>query len=148
MPYAIQSILYASDLSPEAPFVFRHAVGLAHEFGAKLHAITVYRTGITLPEDREEDKPHPGEDVLNTRVNEFDEKYPDYEVRKVLATVKELGGDPAKVILEMADELSADVIVMGSRGHNALEEVLLGSVSHKVQMKSKIPVFLVPIDRE
>ena len=69
-------------------------------------------------------------------------------MRKVLATVKELGGDPAKVILEMADELSADVIVMGSRGHNALEEVLLGSVSHKVQMKSKIPVFLVPIDRE
>jgi nucleotide-binding universal stress UspA family protein len=148
MPYAIKSILYASDLSPEAPVVFRHAVGLAHEFGAKLHVVTVYRKGISLPEDKEEDQPHPGEDVLNTRIKEFDQKFPDYEVHKVLATVKELAGEPAKVILEMATELSADLIVLGSRGHNALEEVLLGSVSHKVLMKSKIPVFLVPFDRE
>jgi nucleotide-binding universal stress UspA family protein len=41
----------------------------------------------------------------------------------------------------------ADVIVMGSRGHSTIGELLLGSVAHKVTMKADIPVMLVPIDR-
>mgnify|MGYP002146810237 CR=1 FL=1 len=38
----------------------------------------------------------------------------------------------------------ADVIVMGSRGHSTIGELLLGSVAHKVTMKADIPVMLVP----
>ncbi|WP_254050868.1 universal stress protein [Zoogloea sp. LCSB751] len=41
MAYQIKSILYASDLTPRSPAVFRHAVGLATRFEAKLHAMTV-----------------------------------------------------------------------------------------------------------
>ncbi|MFU2488678.1 universal stress protein [Thauera sp. WH-1] len=39
------------------------------------------------------------------------------------------------------------MIVMGSRGHSAIGELLLGSVAHKVTMKADVPVVLVPIDR-
>ena len=38
----------------------------------------------------------------------------------------------------------ADVIVMETRGHTVMGEVLLSSVAHKVIHKSTIPVMLVP----
>lgn len=41
-------------------------------------------------------------------------------------------GDPAKSILSSADEEKADMIVMGARGLNDLEGLLMGSASHKV----------------
>ena len=41
-------------------------------------------------------------------------------------------GDPALRVLHHADDVSADLIVMGSRGLGRLAELVLGSVSHKV----------------
>ena len=41
-------------------------------------------------------------------------------------------GDPAKEILNIANEEHADIIVMGRRGLGDLAGLLLGSVSHKV----------------
>jgi nucleotide-binding universal stress UspA family protein len=41
-------------------------------------------------------------------------------------------GDPAKVILQVASDNKAHMIVMGSRGHSDLTGLMLGSVSHKV----------------
>ncbi|QGQ98713.1 universal stress protein [Paenibacillus psychroresistens] len=52
-------------------------------------------------------------------------------------------GNPAKVILEQADETHCDLIVIGSRGHSGIKEFMLGSVSHNVVMHSKIPVLIV-----
>src|SRR5262245_5188150 len=40
-----------------------------------------------------------------------------------------LQGDPASQIVEHADEIGADLIVVGSRGHGAVASALLGSVS-------------------
>ena len=41
-------------------------------------------------------------------------------------------GDPAAVILDVADNEKADLIVMGSRGLGALKSLMVGSVSQKV----------------
>jgi len=49
---------------------------------------------------------------------------------------------PARAILEAAE--SADLVVMGSRGHGALKGVLLGSVSQKVLHHASCPVVIVP----
>lgn len=156
MNYAIKSVLYASDLSPRSPMVFRHAVGIAQRFNAKLHAITVSRPGIKpslLDFGGEENAEqlsaadNPSLELLLRRIAVFDQAHPEYQVNNFLASTKALEGDPAKVILEVAKEVSADIIVMGSRGHSALDEILLGSVAHKVTTKTTIPVFLVPFDR-
>jgi nucleotide-binding universal stress UspA family protein len=41
-------------------------------------------------------------------------------------------GSPAQVIVSMAEEQKADLIVMGARGLGPIKEWLLGSVSHRV----------------
>lgn len=41
-------------------------------------------------------------------------------------------GDPAQAIVKQAEQIGADMIVMGSRGLSDIKGLLLGSVSHKV----------------
>ena len=156
MRYSIKSILYTSDLTPRSPVVFRHAVGLAQRFEADLHGVSVIRPGIGLPHDdlieehlaQIQASHNPAEELFWRRIHTFDQAHPEYDVLKYMRKVQVLDGDPAKVILDVAKEVQANLIVMGSRGHNVMEELILGSVSHKVMLKTTIPVVLVPFDRE
>jgi nucleotide-binding universal stress UspA family protein len=52
-------------------------------------------------------------------------------------------GDTASVILAMAQKESADLILMGSRGLGAIQEHLLGSVSHRVATHAPCPTLIV-----
>ncbi|MDB6181404.1 universal stress protein [Paracoccus fistulariae] len=52
-------------------------------------------------------------------------------------------GQPARTIVQVAQEKGCDLIVVGSRGLGATESYLLGSVSHKVTGIAKCPVMVV-----
>jgi nucleotide-binding universal stress UspA family protein len=47
-------------------------------------------------------------------------------------------------ILEVAEETDAELIVMGTRGHTAVQSALLGSVSNGVVHHTERPVLIVP----
>ncbi|HWT24328.1 MAG TPA: universal stress protein, partial [Solirubrobacteraceae bacterium] len=49
-----------------------------------------------------------------------------------------------RALLDLADELDAGVIVMGSRGRSAFAAALLGSVSSGVLHHAARPVLVVP----
>jgi nucleotide-binding universal stress UspA family protein len=49
-------------------------------------------------------------------------------------------GDAAAVIVRTAAETTEDLIVMATRGHHGLSEMLLGSVTHKVLTCARCPV--------
>ncbi|GAA4052878.1 universal stress protein [Nonomuraea soli] len=51
-----------------------------------------------------------------------------------------------KTIVEVADELGSDVIVIGSRGLKGIPSLLLGSVSNHVLHHSKRPTLIVKGD--
>ena len=55
-------------------------------------------------------------------------------------------GQPAAEILRLAEELPADLIVVGSMGRTGLSRFLLGSVAEKVVRNSKVPVLVVQGD--
>ncbi len=55
-----------------------------------------------------------------------------------------LKGDAARLILEKADELAADLVVVGSHGHGLLHKVFLGSVSEAVIRHARCNVMIVP----
>ena len=53
-------------------------------------------------------------------------------------------GGPARGIVEIADRNDADMIVSGTRGHNALAGLLLGSVAERLIQIAKRPTLAVP----
>ena len=61
-----------------------------------------------------------------------------------LAFEREIGtGDPAQMLLAIAQRCGCQAIVMGARGRGALQSVLLGSVSSAVLQASTLPVTIV-----
>lgn len=52
-------------------------------------------------------------------------------------------GDPARCILEEADEHPTDLIVMTTHGRTGLRRFLLGSVAEKIARHAPCPVLLV-----
>lgn len=59
-------------------------------------------------------------------------------IRKVIEIA-----NPAQLILDSANNLAADLAVIGARGRSRLSEAVLGSVSHRVLMHSSRPTLIV-----
>lgn len=62
--------------------------------------------------------------------------------KTIQTIVKE--GDFADVILMTAQEVKADIIVVGSHSRKWLENIVMGSVTEKVLHNTSIPLFIVP----
>ena len=56
---------------------------------------------------------------------------------------KTIAGKESSEIINFAMKNKFDIIVIGARGIGSVKEVFLGSVSHAVVQKSKIPVLIV-----
>lgn len=61
----------------------------------------------------------------------------------VAAEIRILKGDPGPSIVKYVNENQFDLVVIGSRGLNSLQEMVLGSVSHKVAKRVHCPVMIV-----
>ena len=79
-------------------------------------------------------------DVRKKRVSEVEEKAVKAGV-KFKTTI--LQGEPGPALVKYANENKIDLIVLGSRGLNALQELVLGSVSHKIAKRANCPVMIV-----
>ena len=56
----------------------------------------------------------------------------------------QLTGAPVSNILTQAEKYAADYIVMGSHGHTAFYDLLVGSTTHGVLLRAHCPVVIVP----
>lgn len=54
-----------------------------------------------------------------------------------------LRGEPGPMIVDHANKKQVDLTIIGSRGLNGLQEMVLGSVSHKIAKRVKSPVLIV-----
>jgi nucleotide-binding universal stress UspA family protein len=51
-------------------------------------------------------------------------------------------GTPEKEILGLAEEISADLILLGTHGHTGIERLLLGSVAEEIMHRARCPVLV------
>ena len=64
----------------------------------------------------------------------------------VEATTHQLSGDPADALLSLADDVDADLLVVGSRGMHGARRFLLGSVSSRCAHHADRSILIVHTD--
>lgn len=64
--------------------------------------------------------------------------------RGVPVRVVHLSGPAVPLIIDQARKLRADMIVIGSHGHTAFYDLLVGSTAHGVLKRATCPVLVVP----
>ncbi len=60
----------------------------------------------------------------------------------------QLVGGPIPLIIEQAKKVSADYVVMGSHGHTAFYDLLVGSTTHGVLTRASCPVIIIPAPQQ
>ncbi|OLO38960.1 universal stress protein [Alkalihalophilus pseudofirmus] len=65
------------------------------------------------------------------------------EASGVQYEIKTLHGEPGPTVVDYANQHEFDCVLLGSRGLNRLQSMVLGSVSHKVAKRVKSPVMIV-----
>jgi nucleotide-binding universal stress UspA family protein len=59
-----------------------------------------------------------------------------------------LRGEPAGVLVEVAVQLDADLLVVGRRGRGGIVEMLVGGVPYKLAHRAELPVIIVPAPKQ
>ena len=138
-------ILVPIDFSDHSAHALDHAIELAKHFEGKIHLLhcyAVYRGtvtpyGVSVPEsfDRE------CRDAAQSGTRQWADKVAAEGV-EVDSTISK--AVPADAIPQIAEEIGADLIVMGSRGLTGLKHVVLGSVAERTVRHATCPVLTVP----
>ena len=155
----MKRILVAIDLSDVTAVMLDIACELAGEFKAKLYLVHVAKVPHTYVAHgggaqfgfdpaytvlSRDEIAH----QLRDEHRELQEHGARIEAEGVQVAALLLPGDPVVKILEESEKLDVDLIVMGSHGHGAIYELLVGSVTEGVLRKSRRPVLVVPSKRE
>ncbi|MXV63924.1 universal stress protein [Natronorubrum sp. JWXQ-INN-674] len=149
------TILVPTDGSPGAEPAIENALDLARRYDASVHALSVIDVAELMELDYLGDRTDfertiepledAAKDAVQTVVAQARERDADLEVVTVVRQ-----GIPFEVILEYADRIDADLIVMGTHGRRGLSRFLLGSTTERIVRASPVPVLTVrfPEDSE
>ena len=140
----IQNILVPIDFSDHSGRALDMAVSLAKELGAKLELLHSYQLatgaispyGVVIPESFDRGV----REAAASQLEQWREKAAaeGVEVKARLCSTY-----PSRGIVDAAEELGADLIVMGTRGLSGIKHVLLGRVAERVLRRAPCPVVTV-----
>jgi len=158
----IRSMLYATDLGVYAPLVMQHALAMARTFQSDLYVIhavepmglfaesvlqsyldepaltELHSLGLTTVMATIESK------VMANIREELGEGNPDLGL---IRAVRVCQGEPSEVILDQAQRLDVDLVVLGSHCQGAEADVSLGRTASRVLQLSPVPVYMVPLSQ-
>ena len=136
-----KTVLHANDGSEPAFRALALAIAIAKQNAAALHLVCVEEIP-PMPEFLEEIR-----EARGTAARRF---HTVVERARHLAAaaglelkVHVLSGHPVRVIVDLAPNLGADLIVIGATGHSALYERLIGSRADRIVQLAACPVLIV-----
>jgi len=140
--YGIKRIVVAVDNTEYSEMVMARASAIAIAFSAEIHVISI----VSLPKLIASEADIGIQDV---RINE--KEFQEHQKQLIDEYLKGrdlhiesrvLHGDPSGKILSYANEISADLIVMGSKAYGKIQRFLLGGVSEDVVRNAKCSVMI------
>jgi nucleotide-binding universal stress UspA family protein len=158
----IQKILYATDLSPNSKYAFRYAINSAIQHDAKiimLHVIESMPSAVYAQKAFQVG----GDQAKKIFEKRVDDALGRIKERLKIFCEKELAGNPkamdriqsieicegfpAEEILEKAQDLDCDAIVMGTHSKGIIANTFLGSIAKSVLGRTRKPVFIIPLPK-
>ncbi|MDQ2050706.1 universal stress protein [Natronolimnohabitans sp. A-GB9] len=138
--YPLETILVPTDGSPHAEAALEQAAVVGRHHDATVHLLSVVDVSPAALDERD--------DLRLERL----ETHAEDVVDEGVATVEEMGADATgavkhgsthRVIRSAADDVGADLLVMGTHGRSGLDRLLLGSVTERVLRRAPAPVLTV-----
>ncbi len=136
----LKSILFATDFSPAAETALPYAIGLAKQYGGKVHGLHV-RFPATYPVVGPEGLPQ----VIDAA--EEQAKFEAQQLHEMLAGVPHdvtvMEGDLWPAIQEIVNQEKTDLIVLGTHGRTGVSRALLGSAAEEIFRRASCPVLTI-----
>lgn len=143
----MKKLLAAIDFSDATPLVVDQAVKFARSSNAELVLIHI------APPEPDFIGNDVGPQVIrDQKAEKFRNEHK--EIQKIAKEIEQQGikvtplliqGVTVEEIIKKSKKINADLIIIGSHGHGAVHNLLMGSVVEGVIRESKIPVLVVPV---
>lgn len=162
MSAMISTILFATDMGPQTPYLLHHVNSLALQQRASVQVVHAIEPpghigdalfSAYVPSDSRQELESEGLEriiagVRCSIVDMLEQAFMDgdHGLSKI-RQVQVVAGKPVQVILDCAVDCGADMLILGSRGEGA-PAAMLGSVTSRVLQLSRIPVYMVPLARD
>jgi nucleotide-binding universal stress UspA family protein len=145
IPAKIKNVLIVLDSDPTALKIAEVGFMMAKSMNAKvvlmhiLNRLVTYSLDILKLDSLQVEDVKEMKTILTDFLDESVEKYGTNENQKI---VKQ--GDFAVSLINVANEMAADIIIMGSQSSKWLEEIVMGRITNEELQLSKIPILIIP----
>jgi nucleotide-binding universal stress UspA family protein len=134
-----ERIVIAVDGSPRSERTIPVAVDLAQRYGAEVTVVHVREYERYEGDDVDLGPPIPADQLIERVVSTFRDAG-----LNATGTVRRVSpGRTAEMIVDLAEESKAELIILGTRGMSEIRSLLLGGVATKVVNRAPCPVLLV-----
>lgn len=132
-------IVVGTDGSETATAALQEAIRLADKLGDELHIVSAYQP-LTSPAGLPAEYEIRSDSAVTAVLDDAKARA---RVAGVTAEVHSRTGDPAEVLLDVAEEINASVIVVGNKGIGSVKRFVLGNVPSKVVHHSPCSTYVV-----
>jgi nucleotide-binding universal stress UspA family protein len=139
----MQTVVVGTDGSPNAESAVREAARIAKAEGATMRLVTAYPDAPTYSETISSSAKRDRIDLREVAEGVLSRAAAELEAQGLHVVTDAREGDPAQVILDVAREQDAELIVIGARGLTGLRRFLLGNVSSKLAHHADCSLMIV-----
>jgi nucleotide-binding universal stress UspA family protein len=144
-PSQLRHVLVGIDRSPASLAALEVAAELAAVLGGSLSVVEAFEFDPPFPLGPSAADTSRGEEhALERTAAAVEELVREIRARGIAVQVVVRSGDPAATLLQIADDVDADLVVVGSRGGGDPADPLLGSVARSVVARGRRPTLVVP----
>ena len=141
----MKTILASVDFSTASKPVVAEAVKLAQAMGARLVLLHVVHPPVVTDSDLGYQMSAEYAAMAVVSADKFlAALQKPLRAKGVAVEAKHLVGNPGQCIVDQAETLRADYVVLGSHGHGAFYELIVGSTTSRVLRQARCPVVVVP----
>lgn len=142
----MKKIVLPVDFSESTTTLLDHAVDFAKTINAEIMLIHIAASdiGFVIGDMGFQYFPEVEENEIKYELKELKRLEDEVKAKGVACTHILKQGVPGDTILEYANEINADYIVLGSHGRSGMYDVFIGSLTKELTKKSTIPVLVIP----